>query len=172
MYSINSSKFLSDSEQDLLMKSLKNLHSKYPKWTLLIELAIKTGARASELLNIAPSDVNYEDKMVLIHGIKGSMDRELPLSHDLFQKLADFIQKNPGNKVFNISYQRLYQVWNEFKPCNKSFHSLRHTFAINLYKKTRDIRLVQVALGHKQIANTMVYANYIFSKEELRRAIL
>jgi integrase/recombinase XerC len=54
----------------------------------------------------------------------------------------------------------------------KKFHSLRHTFAIELYQKTKDLRLVQVALGHRNITNTMIYADYVYSQQELRKLIL
>ena len=39
-----------------------------------------------------------------------------------------------------------------------SIHSLRHTFAGRLYKKTGDLHLVQRALGHRQTTTTEVYA--------------
>lgn len=48
-------------------------------------------------------------------------------------------------------------------------HSLRHTFATLLRRKTGDIRMVQVALGHRQLATTEVYARVDFP--EVRRAI-
>ena len=38
-----------------------------------------------------------------------------------------------------------------------SIHSLRHTFAMRLYRKTGDLCLVQRALGHRQITTTEIY---------------
>ncbi|HMN69805.1 MAG TPA: hypothetical protein PKC28_14775 [Bdellovibrionales bacterium] len=43
---------------------------------------------------------------------------------------------------------------------------------MRLYKKSKDLRLVQVALGHRNITNTMVYADYVYSQQELRKLIL
>jgi site-specific recombinase XerC len=37
-------------------------------------------------------------------------------------------------------------------------HDLRHSFAIALYRRTRDLLLVQAALRHRSIASTTVYA--------------
>jgi site-specific recombinase XerC len=37
-------------------------------------------------------------------------------------------------------------------------HDLRHSFAITLYRRTRDLLLVQEALRHRSIASTTVYA--------------
>ena len=50
-----------------------------------------------------------------------------------------------------------------------STHSLRHTFATELYRRTRDLGLVQAALGHASITSTMVYARV--DEERLRAAI-
>jgi len=77
-----------------------------------------------------------------------------------------------SGSLFPISYHRLYQIWHQYRPVAKKFHSLRHTFAIRLYRKTKDLRLVQVALGHRNITNTMIYADYIYSQQELRKLIL
>lgn len=49
-----------------------------------------------------------------------------------------------------------------------SFHALRHTSLTNLYRKTRDIRLVQQAARHANIETTTIYAQA--SDEDLLRA--
>jgi integrase/recombinase XerC len=50
-----------------------------------------------------------------------------------------------------------------------SIHSLRHTFACRLYRKTGDLYIVQRALGHRQITTTEVYARV--SDDALRTAV-
>jgi site-specific recombinase XerD len=50
-----------------------------------------------------------------------------------------------------------------------SIHSLRHTFATRLYRRTGDLYLVQRALGHRQITTTEVYAKV--SDDALRTAL-
>ena len=40
-------------------------------------------------------------------------------------------------------------------------HMLRHTYATELYRATKDIRLVQKALGHAQLSSTMIYTHIV-----------
>ena len=91
-----------------------------------------------------------------------------------FERLNSYVKDLPkgGNNLFPIGYHRLRQIWDWYRPVPKKFHSLRHTFAIRLYRKTKDLRLVQVALGHRNITNTMVYADYVYSQQELKKLIL
>jgi len=47
---------------------------------------------------------------------------------------------------------------------NVSSHTLRHSFATDLYRETSKIRLVQKVLGHSNLSTTMIYTN-IFDEE-------
>lgn len=171
MYSLNKSKFLLEPELRLLNETLSKFKDRDPRNVLLIELALRTGARAQELLNIQTSDLDPHEETVLIKGLKGSMDREIPLPSALFGRLLSF-SKGCDGLVFPISYNYFRYIWTLYRPIQKKLHCLRHTFAIELYKRTRDLRLVQQALGHKSISNTMVYANYIYSTTELRKVLI
>lgn len=172
-YSLNKNKYLLDPEIQSLDYLLKRHIDTDLRNCLLILIGLKTGARAQEILNLRIGDISTYDQSLFIRGIKGSNDREIPIPRDIFRKLELLMQGHPPKSpLFDISYQRLYQIWDLYRPCKKSFHSLRHTFAIQLYKKTKDIRLVQVALGHRNINNTMIYADYVYSKEELKKLIL
>lgn len=167
-YALNKNKYLLPFEVERLRHIVTSFRGSDPRNCLLIELALATGARATELLRIEQIDLSAGDETVFIKGIKGSNDREIPLKRDLFQRL----QQLPTKRLFPITYPRLYQIWDFYRPVPKKFHSLRHTFAIELYTRTKDIRLLQVALGHRNITNTMIYADYLYSKQELRRLIV
>lgn len=171
-YQINKNKYLLTPEREKLESLIQTYVDKSPRDCLLLWTALKTGARAQEILNLRKVDLNPYDQSVFIAGIKGSNDRELPLKQDLFVRLQRLAEAQDGARLFDISYPRLWQIWEFYRPVHKKFHSLRHTFAIELYQKTKDIRLVQVALGHRNITNTMVYADYVYSMTELRRLIL
>lgn len=169
-YALNKNKYLLDPEVTHLERVLENQSPKNDRDVLLLWLALKTGARATELLRLRQVDLNIYDKTIFIRGIKGSNDRELPLNPWLFERLREYSDKKTD--LFPIGYHRLRQVWDLYRPCSKKFHALRHTFAIRLYRKTKDLRLVQVALGHRNITNTMIYADYVYSQTELRKLIL
>jgi integrase len=172
-YALNKNKYLIDPEVDRLERSLVAELEANSRDALILQLALRTGARATELLQLRHADLNTYDKTLFIRGIKGSNDRELPLPPLLFDQLLTYSQSVSRNEnLFPIGYHRLRQVWDWYRPVPKKFHSLRHTFAIRLYRKTKDIRLVQVALGHRNITNTMIYADYIYSQTELKKLIL
>jgi integrase/recombinase XerC len=172
-YALNKNKYLLDPEVERLERILEQSIQLEPRDCLLLYLGLRTGARATELLELRHADLNSYDGTVFIRGIKGSNDRELPVHPALFEKLLAYSQNVPRNDgLFPIGYHRLRQVWDWYRPVPKKFHSLRHTFAIRLYRKTKDLRLVQVALGHRNITNTMVYADYVYSQQELKKLIL
>lgn len=169
-YELSKAKYLLDSEYDALIGTLERFKEKDARNVTLLFMAVFTGARASELLNITSADLDHTEKAVLIRGLKGSDNREMPLPAWLFDRLAAIAPE--VGRVFPISYVRFYQIWCDYRPVKKKLHALRHTFAIRLYRKTNDIRLLQVALGHRSWGNTMIYAAYQYKTAELRRAML
>lgn len=171
-YALNKNKYLLDPEVERLQSILQSFKDRDARNCTLFWLLLHTGARAQEILNLRKEDLNTFDQTVFIRGLKGSSDRELPLPEWLFQRLERLAPESIADPLFGITYNRLRQIWELYRPVHKKLHSLRHTFAIRLYKKTKDLRLLQVALGHRNITNTMIYADYTYSQDELRKLIL
>ncbi len=44
---------------------------------------------------------------------------------------------------------------------NVTPHTLRHTFATDLYRDTKNILLVQKALGHSNLSTSMIYTHIV-----------
>jgi site-specific recombinase XerD len=66
--------------------------------------------------------------------------------------------------------ERRFRVWVEKAGIRRaSPHSLRHTFATKLYKRTGDVLLVREALCHRSISSTLIYARV--DAERLRRVL-
>jgi integrase/recombinase XerD len=51
----------------------------------------------------------------------------------------------------------------------KSVHALRHSYAVHLYRKDKDLKAVQKQLGHSSIQTTQVYAD--ITKEDIQGQI-
>ncbi len=174
MSTLTKDKFLTASELEHLKHTLNACWDKDPRNATLISLSLNSGARPSEVLAIRRQDLNPETNSILFIGLKGSRSRELPVPFALFQRL-EYLAKDlqPMDRIFPVALRTYQKVWDHYRPCQKKgVRSLRHTFAIQLYKKTKDIRLVQMALGHKSILNTMVYADYVYNQEELQKLLL
>lgn len=169
-YEMTQSKFLSSDELSRLQHLLQDPSSPHH---LIFRLLLETGARVSELLLLEASDVDHASKAVALVGLKDSRDRVIPLSESTYQQLLNHLPEL--GPIFSIKKRRVQQVWDEFyKPrlkTDKGVHSLRHTFGILLYKRCKSIQAVQQALGHVSINNTMVYATWVHSTEDLRTAL-
>lgn len=171
MYEITRSKYLIEHEYNQLLRTLARFKNSDIRNTNLIYLSIFTGARASEILLLEDYDLNRNDRTVSLFGLKNSRSRTLPIPAWLFDRLANNPLKS-HDKLFPITYRRFSQIWDLYKPCNKGIHCLRHTFALRLYAKTKDIKLVQLALGHKSLSSTMVYSDFVYSQEQMKRVLI
>lgn len=175
-YVITSQKVLSDDELDQLERHCrKSLSGVGQRDALIILIAIKTGGRATELLNIKVRHFDRKFKTIFLIGLKGSNDREIPIPDFLVLEIHSYIKTRnlrPEDRLFDIGYDRLYQIWDLWRPVNKKFHSIRHAFALLVYKKSRDIKLVQMCLGHRSILNTMVYLDFFYTQEQMRKILV
>lgn len=170
-WQMNKEKFLSDSEYARLRLMVRKDTRRY---AILLKLYMFTGARAHEGLAVRFKHLDKDTKSVFIIGLKGSSDREIPLPPWYFLQLYNYAKKRcktPESKIFPFCYTILNRIWHFYRPVKKRFHSLRHTIAIKVFKDTRDIKLVQILLGHRSIKNTMVYLDYVYSQNEMKRIL-
>ena len=141
--------------------------AKYRNGTM-IEFLLRTGIRGSELLMITPADLYPDRQAVYCKALKGSKSREIPIRGNLFQSIEYVAQDKKKNEpLFDIEHRTLQGIWYDMRPegCDKKLHSLRHTFAIKLYKETKDILLLKQALGHTSITSTLVYSEHLYELE-------
>jgi len=74
-----------------------------------------------------------------------------------------------GRKITRSGIQQVFKKWAKKAglPSHYSIHSLRHTYATNLYKASGyNLRLVQRQLGHSSPTVTQVYADVMDSDVE------
>lgn len=172
---ITENKYLNDSETSHLL-GLSKRH-KNERDSILLRLALYTGARGCELLKLRPMDFSKEGN-VTISGAKRSNDRTVPLNIEdpnFAIEIRRYIEsKNlkPDERVFPISTRMLRKIWAFWRSNpNKGVHSIRHTTGILHYLACADIHKVKSLLGHRQINNTQVYMDFCHGPRTLKKSM-
>ena len=166
---------------------LSTFNRRYPtsfRNRVMIELALCTGLRVGDLLNLRWEDVEMDSgRTHLKHG-KGAKDRVLFIRSGMISQMLDMagaMGREPTGLVFTTlrggelkdSYLRR-MITTKAKKAGIGkrvhFHLLRHSYLTRLYGRTKDIRLTQEVAGHASIATTMVYTHV--SGEDIRAAML
>jgi site-specific recombinase XerD len=164
-------KYLTPDELKETRRVLDKYRSSDPLNILALEILLYSGARATEFLGLTGVDLNRSNRSILIRGIKGSTDREIPLPDALFARLLSHSTGVAGS-LFPMSYKTLQRLWHKYRPVRKKLHALRHTYAIQLYRQSKDIIAVKQCLGHKSIANTQIYTEVRYDASEIRALAL
>lgn len=128
---------------------------------LMIDLGARQGLRRAEIAVIHSRDLvpGPHGYSLIVHG-KGSKERAIPLHPDVAARILAsgfgwlFPSSRSGghltaNYVGVLLSRALGPGW--------SAHSLRRRFATKIYDGNRDLRAVQLLLGHASIATTQVY---------------
>jgi integrase/recombinase XerD len=163
--------------------------------TCLMELLYATGLRASELVSLPMAAVRGDPRMILVRG-KGGKDRMVPLSDPARDALADWIalrdaedsalraERRPvprhlfpsDGAAGHLTRHRFHGLVKEIaakaglSPARVSPHVLRHAFATHLLENGADLRVIQVLLGHADLATTEIYTHVI--EERLKALVL
>jgi len=99
------------------------------------------------------------------------MSRKLPkilTCEDQEAFLEQFNTRYPTPHLRRMVKKRAHKA-GVTEPEKVSPHTFRHTFATDLYRETKNIRLVQKALGHSDLSTTMIYTHVV--DEELEEAM-
>ncbi len=170
-HSISKLKYLTPVEVLELEERIKNAKRSEFREAVMFEILLRTGMRSSELLLMRPMDLMSETQTICVATVKGGKDRELPLPIELYRKLETFATGPRDEPVFKIQHRTLLHHWHNFRVCKKKLHSLRHTYAYNLYKRSRDLLLVKRALGHRSVNSTMVYQEQFYQQQDICRLV-
>jgi len=130
-----------------------------PRLRLMLLLAGEAGLRRGEIARLRGEDL-LDGPALLIHG-KGGRDRVIPIG----DRLAGLVAAAPTEDgwVFGngrggpLTAGRVGELCSALLPPGCTLHHLRHRFASNAYRGSRDIRAVQELLGHASVATTQRY---------------
>lgn len=147
---------------------------------IMCRLMLDAGLRCGEVLNLKVNDVDWTTGKIHIKRGKGDKDRIVWLNDDALDDLRIWKTKRPSNTDWlfcTLKGERLNDRYVRAMVKRKARqagidkdvhpHTLRHSFATDLYRESKNLRLVQKALGHASIQTTEVYT-HIFD-EELER---
>ena len=142
---------------------------------MVVDLALATGLRVSELAAIQIKDIDLKRGFVKVRRRKRKKKivDSLAISPELIKHLKEYIDDRTTGKLFvgergNLTRYGLQQIWKSAVkraglPKELSIHSARHTMAVHLLKKTGNLRQVQKQLGHASPATTAnMYADISF----------
>lgn len=144
---------LSDREYQLILFG-NHTDSEFRK---IIEFAIQTGLRLSEITRVTPEHIR-ENTLLVPKRKNGDTDVEIPLSNKAIELLKTMeLPLRLKSRGIQIKWQRLVKKY-EIKDLH--FHDLRHEALSRYLEKGVSIQDVQVLSGHKDVRVLMrVYAN-------------
>lgn len=147
---------------------------------MAIDLLTSTGLRVSEAANLRCGDlkVGYADNKIYVREGKGGITGHVVINESLKKHLKNFLKWKESNREATGEEDHLFigqrghwtsqaiqqivkkylKKLNLYEP-GKSAHALRHSYAVELYSKERDLRTVQKQLRHTSLQSTLIYAD-------------
>jgi len=152
-------------------------------YRVMFNLFFNAGLRLHELAGLTIPKVEAHTMLRIIG--KGKKERDIPLSESTVAQLAEYIAwrrlRGPEHTYLFFSNRRTRLSERQIERIIVRFareagiahtvtpHTLRHSFATEVYKATQDLRLVQEMLGHSSITTTQIYTHV---DEERKRAAI
>ncbi|MBL7178684.1 MAG: tyrosine-type recombinase/integrase [Desulfobacterales bacterium] len=157
---------------------------------LAVDLLTCTGLRVSECadLQIKHLHIEHGKSEIFVENGKGSVSGTVIIPLSLKKHLKAFIcwKKEQGEGIQADDFlfvgqrgkwgsQAIQQTVKKYLRTlglyenGKSVHALRHSYAVALYHREKDLRTVQKQLRHVSVQSTMVYADV--SKDEIAEQV-
>lgn len=176
-------RFLSFNEADQLLKELRhNIRFKKeykelenPMLHDMALLSLHTGARAGEVFNLKPADLNFATALIALRDTKNTETRYSPMTGAVRDMLKKRTESFPGEYIFtDKDGAKIKEVSNAFDKVierlgfNKGiqdsrqrvvFHTLRHTFASWLAIQGTPLYTIAKLMGHKSISMSERYSH-------------
>jgi integrase/recombinase XerC/integrase/recombinase XerD len=129
---------------------------------LIVRTIYATGVRVSELCGINIEDIDFEDETIKVRG-KGGKIRIVFVDHETLEDMSRFIGNRIVGPLFmgqmghHISPRSVQHIFKKYAPQGITPHKIRHSYASELYRRSKNLRVVQENLGHTSIKTTEIY---------------
>lgn len=157
---------------------------------VIVEVLLGTGLRVSELCGLVVGDLFLDlgAANVLVRRGKGGKAGLVPINDALANYLRDFLDTKTGygdsvkgtDPLFlserggHLCRSAAHRIWKAALAgagldTRWGVHATRHSYAVEIYRKTKDLRLTQRLLRHSSPGITQVYANLL--DDDVRRGV-
>ena len=180
--------YLTTEEVDRLEAAIDLTSAEGHRNRAIIEVFFSCGLRVSELVELKLSNLFLNERFMRVVG-KGGKERLVPISQRAAGELElwfddrrqmrikpgedDYVFLNRrGHHLTRTMILIMVKRLGEAAGIKKTLspHTLRHSFATALLRGGADLRVIQVLLGHADIATTEIYTH--MDDESLRQAVL
>jgi integrase len=130
------------------------------------------GLRAEEVVHAENKDLCRRTGNLLVRSAKHGLFRRVTLHHDLVVAIGRLriinaamtesvwlVPTGTGKQINKSDVCGRFAAWcrRELGFAPFTFHSLRHTAAVRMYRETRDVVAVNKLLGHVHLQSTIIY---------------
>lgn len=163
-------RFLSDDERERLLAACRASAS--PLLFSIVVLALSTGMRYSEMLNLTWDDVDFVKQRITLHDTKNGERRAVHLAGKALGLLQELKEKRlrvdsnlvfPGSIALNRGPASIRTAWTtalkKSKVENFRFHDLRHSAASYLAMNGASLLDIAAILGHKTLSMVKRYSH-------------
>ncbi len=166
---------LTEDEQTRLLEQPNPRYPTGERNQTMLNLMLNTGLRLAEVTALKWRDLDLTTGKLMVRQGKGAKDRSLWVAEADTARLRSWRERQAkecgeyehvfttldGKPLGHRYVQRMVARYAAKAGIAKNIspHTLRHTFATDLYRETSKIRLVQKVLGHSDLSTTMVYTH-------------
>jgi integrase len=140
----------------------------------IVELAMHTGMRRGNLVQLRRADIDLKRRMILLPRTKNNERNVIPMNDTVAAALQALPRQLGSDLLFpgvngNMVTMAFTRACRRAGITDFRFHDLRHTFGSYLAMEGFNLRTIQQLLGHKDLRMTMRYAH--LSAEHLQQAV-
>jgi type 1 fimbriae regulatory protein FimB len=149
----------------------------------MILVAFKHGLRASEVVNLKMSDVNWRTNKITVKRLKGSMTNEQEMYNEVGNPLMSELRvlkawkeeretkgqssdylflSQKGGAMSRVQFYRVFESVAKEAGIPEHLqhpHTLKHGLGLAMVKQGAQLMVIKQALGHQSLQSTAIYTN-------------